>query len=332
MKRLIFLLACLALLCGFGALVLRGFSLRHSEKEATAEPTADDAKEAPTTAVHLDREQQELLKLEYAPAKAGTLPPLRKAYGRVIDPLPFVTLDGELAAAEAALEVSRSENERSSTLFKNGENVARKSMEAAAAQFRADTITLQSLRQRLSFEWGPELAALGNDERRNLVSALVEGRTAFIRADLAAGDNLAADPISARIEVLGLEGRPFNTKHIRPATSVDPKTLAEAFLLRVESPPFPLRPGMALEAVFSLPGEESTGFIVPRGAVVRHEGKGWVFVRSEDEEFTRHEIPLDAPLADGWFVRDGIEPKDSLVVSGAQALLSKEILPSSAPD
>ena len=38
-----------------------------------------------------------------------------------------------------------------------------------------------------------------------------------------------------------------------PATTADPKTQAQGFVLRVDKPPFTLRPGMALTAWMELP-------------------------------------------------------------------------------
>ncbi|BCU79236.1 hypothetical protein [Luteolibacter sp. LG18] len=332
MKRFFAILMCLALLGGFAWLVMRGFDHRHAEADSAAEGTESPATHEGT--LHLDTERQELLRLAFSAAKKGTMPPERKAYGRVIDPAPFVALDGELATAAAALEVSRAENERAGTLFRNGENIARKNVEAASAQFRADTIALHSLTRRLAFEWGEELAALDGDERAKLVASLVSGKTAFVRADLPAGESFEGEPVSARMTVLGREDKPFATARIKPATAVDPKTLAQAYMLRVEDGQFPLRPGMALDIVFQVPGEVLKGIVIPREAVVRHEGKGWVYVRTEDEEFTRREVALDSPVQDGWFVKEGVEAGETVVVAGAQALLSREILPAAegAPD
>ncbi len=64
--------------------------------------------------------------------------------------------------------------------------------------------------------------------------------------------------------------------------------------------------------------------VVPRDAVVRTEGKGWVYVATGDDHFTRKEIALDRATENGWFVTNGVAAGDKLVITGAQSLLSEE--------
>ena len=68
---------------------------------------------------------------------------------------------------------------------------------------------------------------------------------------------------------------------------------------------------------------------MPRSAVLRHDGRTWVFAQAEEEKFVRKPVTLDTPLdgEKGWFVAEcgGIEAGDKLVVTGAQSLLSEEL-------
>ena len=45
----------------------------------------------------------------------------------------------------------------------------------------------------------------------------------------------------------------------------------------------------------------------------------------DEELFERKDVALERPLADGWFVEDGLQPKQKIVVTGAQQLLSEEL-------
>ena len=279
--------------------------------------------------VKLEKEKWQLLDLEKGEPEKTELQPRRIAFGRVLDPTPIVTLDGELNAAESALIASRAEYERTQGLFKNGENLARKTLETAQAQFRADEIKADGLRRGARIEWGPEFAALDAAQRREFVEQLVRGETALIRVDILPGDVLAEPPKSARVLVLGREEQPVETQSITPAAAVDPKTQAQGFILRVDKPPFALRPGMALTAWLELPQKPRAGFAVPRSAVLRHDGRAWVYVQEEEEKFVRKPVTLDTPLDGdkGWFVAEGggIKADDLLVVTGAQSLLSEEL-------
>ena len=74
--------------------------------------------------------------------------------------------------------------------------------------------------------------------------------------------------------------------------------------------------------------------IVPRAAVVRMEGSGWVYVlQGNAEDFVRVAVPLDRPAGDGWFVTNGVTASNYVVVTGAQMLLSEELKgPAKPPD
>ncbi len=67
-----------------------------------------------------------------------------------------------------------------------------------------------------------------------------------------------------------------------------------------------------------------SGCIVPDSAVVRHAGRGWIYLQTGEGTFTRREIALDHRLEDGWFVSRGVSANQPVVVQGAQVLLSEE--------
>jgi len=86
-----------------------------------------------------------------------------------------------------------------------------------------------------------------------------------------------------------------------------------------------LTAGEAVVGYLQTPGEPIHGVAIPREAVVRAEGAGWIYVLNEGGEgFTRLEVPLDRPIEAGWFVTQGVAASNSVVVTGAQQLLSFE--------
>jgi hypothetical protein len=66
------------------------------------------------------------------------------------------------------------------------------------------------------------------------------------------------------------------------------------------------------------------GAPVPLGAVVRHEGRTWVYVQRAPGSFARREILLSAPGPHGARVR-GIATDERIVTVGAGLLLSEEL-------
>ncbi len=335
MKKIAHSLLTVLVLLGLGWTLWIGMRKQKEKpqaEEAAAEPGATPAEEekAADFVVNLEKEKWQALDLEKGEPEKMELKPQRIAFGRVLDPTPVVTLDGDLATAEAALAASRAEHDRTQKLFAAGENTSRKSAETAEAQFRTDEIKADGLRRRALIEWGALLPAQDAAARRALVEQLVHGDAALIRVDILPGDALTEQPKKARLVVLGREDQPIDTLSITAAADVDVKTQAQGFILRVDQPPFPLRPGMALTAWLESSQPPRAGFAVPRSAVLRHDGRAWVYVQEEEEKFVRKPVVLDTPLDGdkGWFIAaegGGIKADDLLVVTGAQSLLSEEL-------
>lgn len=334
MKKLINFLIALALLAGLGWVLWRGITHRpeaeHGEVKPEEKADAEKKDEHEDFVLKLEKEKWKALGIEMAEPMKAELKPQRVAFGRVLDPVPIVALDGELSSADAALIASRAEFDRTQALLKSGDGMSRKVAETAEAQFRGDEVKADGLRRRARLEWGAAFPAADAVKRRAFIERLVGGESALVRVELLPGDALAELPAAARISVLGREGQTMEANDIRAASDVDPKTQAQGFVLRVDRPPFALRPGMALTAWLELPQKVRAGFAVPRSAVLRHDGRAWVFVQEETEKFVRKAVNIETPLEGekGWFVSEesgGIKADDLIVVTGAQTLLSEEL-------
>lgn len=331
MKKLAHFIIVAAVLAALSWALWRGFTHRQGDEEPAGAVVAEGADAEPEHGdftVMLEKEKWRAAGIEMAEPEKSELAPRRVAFGRVLDPLPLAALDGEIAAAEAAIAASRAEFERTQKLLAAGENTSRKVFETAEALFRADEIKADSLRRQASLQWGAALPANDSAKRRAFVESLVRGETALIRTDLLPGDAIADTPRAARLLVLGREQQPIETALISPSADADARTQAQGFIILVERPPFALRPGMALTAWLELPEKPRAGFLLPRSAVLRHDGRAWVFVQEEEEKFVRKPVTLDSPLEKGWFIGaedGGLKADDLIVVTGAQVLLSEEM-------
>jgi len=329
-RKLINLALTLGLFAGLGYVLWIGMR-KHREKPADSAATesvaapADDQPAEPT--VLLERERSEALAIAAERPRAFTLQATRQAFGSVIDPSPFITLDGDLAAAEAALAASRADHERTLALVAT-HDASKQSAEAAEARFLADRVKVDGIIRGAQLQWGAIFTS-DTAKRRAFVNDLVSGSESLIRVDVMPGDALVEMPVGAQIVVIGREGQPIATDKVLPATVADPKTQAQGFILRVAKPPFTLRPGMALTAWLKLPDKERAGFVIPRSAVLRHDGRTWIYVRKSGGRFVRQPVALDTPLAAdlGWFVAgdDGVAADDEIVGTGAASLLSEEL-------
>jgi multidrug efflux pump subunit AcrA (membrane-fusion protein) len=110
------------------------------------------------------------------------------------------------------------------------------------------------------------------------------------------------------------------------APNVDPQSQGRGFLYLVkENTEGRLRPGAALTGWLRNGDEPQAGIVIPRSAVVRAEGKAWVYVVSGAERFVRREVAVDQPTESGWFVTSDFAAGEKVVTVGAAQLLSEEL-------
>ena len=334
MKKLFHFIIAIGVLAGLSYVLWIGVR-KQQEKPAAApagEAAAPEEEKPEDFVVKLEKKKAVALAIEKDQPQKMELQARRMAFGSVLDPSPLVVLDGELAAAEAALTASKAENERTQALMATND-ASKKTAEASKAQFLADKIKVDGLVRGAQIQWGPVFTS-DAVKRRAFIDELVSGSIALIRVNVMPGDAPADLPKTARILVIGHEDKPVSTTSIMPATAADPKTQAQGLILRVDKPPFTLRPGMALTAWLELPEAPRPGYALPRSAVLRHDGRTWVYVQEEEEKYVRKPVTLDAPLDgdQGWFITDkgGLTTDDVIVVVGASSLLSEELKSKSA--
>ena len=96
-----------------------------------------------------------------------------------------------------------------------------------------------------------------------------------------------------------------------------------SFFYLAPARPQGLLPGMNVLAYLPI-GPPVQGVMVPAAAVVWWQGKAWVYVQTDPNHFVRRELSTETPVPEGWFVGTGLAAGDSIVVRGAQLLLSEE--------
>jgi hypothetical protein len=146
----------------------------------------------------------------------------------------------------------------------------------------------------------------------------------MIRIDLPAGEALPPTPISGRI--YGMSGQSCEAEFLGAAPAVEAQIPGRGFIFLSKQSGGRLAIGEAVTGYLQVPGEAVAGVIIPRDAVIRTEGAGWVYVvNAAGDAFTRTEVSLDHPTETGWFVTKGVAAGNYLVVTAAQQLLSIEL-------
>jgi len=302
----------------------------------SGQPDADDTKAAPTTpgfssqtdsngnaVVSLNAETQKRIGLETSGVVETNLPAQMAAYGTILDPTPLVALHGELAADEASSEAAGKIAQREKALFAADQTTSKKNVEAAETDESSARIKLESARESLRLNWGDAVANLAGGDREKLIGDLVARRVALARVDLPIGELVTNLPTEATISPVGAEHWAA-AKPLSFAASIDPRTLGQGIILRVEHPDPLLAPGGPVRAYFPASGAAARGGLLPEGVIVRFNGAAWVYTSDGGTNFTRREVYLDRLTPQGWLATNAPAAGEKIVTVGAATLLSEE--------
>jgi hypothetical protein len=318
----------------FMAMLLAAFLVGCGKEEEKKEAPTEAASEKATggaklehgtngdVIVTVDTNLQQTIGLQTTALEPAQASPEIKAYGRVMDPSGLAALTAELVTAEAAEKASQAELQRLKTLAAQS-NASERSVQAAQATAVHDQAQAQSVRLRLLAAWGSAIA-----QRKDLpefAQSLGLQQSALVQLDVPASDAPAEPPTQARLFTLQDETKPLEAQLLGPAPSVDPQMQGRGFLLLVNPNPMRLVPGAAVTGYLSLAGKALSGILLPRSAIVRFNGKTWVYLQTSDGTFQRQAVVLDVPMEKGWFVGQGLKPHDKVITVGAQQLLSEEL-------
>jgi hypothetical protein len=330
-KRLILAIIVIAALVAGGVFWTskRGAAAKPAAEGAAAQKPADeesagaqvtrDAKG--NVVISMNDEMQGDLGILVRKVESIQMKPELKGFGRVLDPLALAAQALELATAQAAYAASSNELARSKTLEGQG-NASARALQTAEAAAVHDRLALQAAQDRLALAWGKALA--DQKDLPALVGSLNRLETAMIRIDLPAGEALPPTPISGRI--YGMSGQSCEAEFLGAAPAVEAQIPGRGFIFLSKQSGGRLAIGEAVTGYLQVPGEAVAGVIIPRDAVIRTEGAGWVYVvNAAGDAFTRTEVSLDHPTETGWFVTKGVAAGNYLVVTAAQQLLSIEL-------
>ena len=304
-----------------------------------SEPPHGDPGEASTAAevqrgpegvtIRLDAATRQRIGLQVIPLAAVEQPDVVRGFGRLLEPSALAAPVDDREAARAAFEAADREYQRVQTLQRGNANASQRDLEAARAAFERERATFRAAEARFISVWGREA-----EERRDLsalAQSLVARDAAVARIDLPLGAVLSGRPTAGLVAALVDSGAaPVEATLLGVAPDTDPTTQGRGFLLLIERPPWP--PGTALTGWLAIPGPSQAGVDVPSAAVLRHAGRAFVYVQTADETFARREVRLDRPTHNGWFVASGLAAEERVVVTGAQELVSVELMGATVPE
>jgi biotin carboxyl carrier protein len=129
----------------------------------------------------------------------------------------------------------------------------------------------------------------------------------------------------ARLSIAADERGPRVTARlVGPAPEPDPVTRRAAYLYRAARGWPGGTPGAAALAIAMTPAAGAGGALIPDSAVVQWEGLAWVYRQRDAGRFERVRVETTSPVPGGWAAGAPFAAGDSVVIRGAQELLSEE--------
>ncbi|MBI3607771.1 MAG: hypothetical protein HY207_07375 [Nitrospirae bacterium] len=258
-----------------------------------------------------------------------------KAFGRVVRIQDLVELRNRFRAAKAEVERARTgldaagkPVERIHTPPNENRDLHDKALppiertgEADGANVVAAEEALRALDGEARQRWG-ETITTWIVEESPAFEALVARQERVVEVTLPW--DVQTVPPPQKVLLQGADGHVAAGSLIALAPSADALTQGSLAFYRIPADRGRLVVGMRVLA--SLPTEDGPERVfVPRSAVVRWQGKAWVYVQRAPDRFVRREIPTDMPVRDGWSVLTGVAMGDRVVVKGGERLLSNEL-------
>jgi multidrug efflux pump subunit AcrA (membrane-fusion protein) len=114
---------------------------------------------------------------------------------------------------------------------------------------------------------------------------------------------------------------------VGPAPEADPVTRRPAYLYRAERAWPGAAPGTPVVGYTESPAavpSRGSGVLVPDSAVVQWDGLAWAYLARPEDHFERVRVRTGRPARGGWIVDGPLAVGDSVVVRGAEELLSEE--------
>ena len=143
----------------------------------------------------------------------------------------------------------------------------------------------------------------------------------LVQVTLSPGVTLAEPPRTALAQAPTRDAN-IDLRYVSPATRTDPRIQGLSFFFAAPGDSG-LLPGMNT-TVYVPSGKTYEGVFVEDTAIVRWQGRSWVYLRVGPDTFKRHPISTDQPVSDDDYVVRDIPAGSEIVIRGAQVLLSEE--------
>lgn len=286
--------------------------------------------------VNLDLQMQQREGIRVEPVKPMTMRSQVDGFALVLGVSDLVNARNSYFAAartnlqrdRANLNAAQIDYQRVKKLYNENRNMSLKATQDAETAYRDAEAQLNTDRQDAQLQLDIERQRWGNtvtgwiENDAPVLESVLQQRDRLVQVTLPPGE-VADPPVALSIQLPRHRFVQARFVSALPQVSV-----------QVQSPNFlylaPEREGLAVGAnlVAHVPvGQLSRGTLVPESAVVWWQGEAWVYEQTTSGVFARRPVPTNDPVDGGYVVpKSTLPPGSKLVITGASALLSQELL------
>ena len=250
------------------------------------------------------------------------------AQGSVLDPAALMRSQGNLlttaanmAAAQAETNFTTGQEAQNRTLYRQGHNISRSSLEQSIATADSAAATLSAARAKLATEktaaitrWGPAMTrAMLADAP--LIGKIADDEISLIGVSLPPGEVLSESPATATAD---FSGQTYPLALIGGTPGMLGGVPGEALLYDM-----PTQGGLPIGTYLDVgltTGPQTKGVMVPGSAVVWEDGKPVAFLAQAHGNFAPVDLSAAQPVPGGYFMASGLAPGDRIVIQGAELL------------
>lgn len=339
-KSLKWLVAALILVAAALAIAVTINSVKHpgavqAQKEAGSAPSSASEHNG-LAAVSLDLQTQKREDIRVARLRQISMRTELSAVAVVLSVSDLATTRNSYVAAartqlerdQAHLSVLRSQYQRVKQLYEENQNMSLKAMQDAETAYRDSEAQLATDKQNAGLQLDVVRQTWGNvvtdwiARNAPILESILQQRDFLMQVVFPPGQ-VATPPGTLSLHLPN--GHIVAARFVSSFPQVNPQIQGINFLYLVSA-----RPGLAvgMNLAVSVPvGPLLRGTVIPEDAVVWSQGTAWVYVQTSPHTFTRRMVPTSNPLPSGYFVSgNAFAPDAKIVISGAQALLSQEMI------
>ncbi len=274
------------------------------------------------------------------------------AHGKAVNIQPLVELRHrylvaltEHGGAAARFKQAEQNIQRQQDLFHEGAT-SKRNLQVQQAQWQTDkaqvdasSVQGKAIAAEARLNWGEKLTewALATDSDK--LSAFLSGQKTLLQITLPVNKQLANDISTIDVEATGNRSAASKAELISAAPQTDTTAQGESYFFQTDGSrncsrqscgihTIPnnnhIRTGMRVAAWIPEQGENQSGVIIPKSALVWHLDQAFVYIKTAEEQFSRRTIDQYSATSGGYFVGNGIKAGEQLVVTGGQMLLSEE--------